>query len=138
MPRKLPKNLRCKILGNLEISKKSQNAIELLSHRPEPSPPTPEMKTPPALVKVSQTRRIEPRSEYISNTPRMTVPGNISPRLTQWTQTPPRRLQDAIKGSRRLKSKQDVVTTPYRRCLIYDVFKTPDLRHPEDVRPTTP
>ena len=41
-------------------------------------------------------------------------------------------------SSGRLTTKPDVVTTSYRKRLIYDVLKTSDLRHLEDVRFTTP
>ena len=78
--------------------------------------------------------------------------------LFQSTQTSLRRLQDVLKSSRRLTTKQDVVMTSGKRrqiydvlktsnfwrfenvwfktssgCLIYDVLKTSDLRPLEDV-----
>ena len=53
---------------------------------------------------------------------------------TQPTQTSLRRLQDVLKRSRRLTTKQDVVTTSGKRCRIYDVLKTSDLRRLEDVQ----
>ena len=56
---------------------------------------------------------------------------------TQPTQTSLRRLQDVLKRSRRLTTKQDVVTTSGKRRLIYDVLKTSDLRRLEDVQFTT-
>ena len=59
------------------------------------------------------------------------------PATSQWTQTSLRHLQDVLKRSRRLTTKPDVVTTSYRRRLIYDVLKTSDLRRLEDVRFTT-
>ena len=52
---------------------------------------------------------------------------------TQQTQTSLRRLQDASERSQRLTTKQDVVTTSGKRRRIYDVLKTSDLRHLEDV-----
>ena len=63
------------------------------------------------------------------------------PATSQWTQTSLRHLQDVLKRSRRLTTKPDVVTTSYRRRLIYDswrrpiyvVLKTSDLRRLEDV-----
>ena len=54
--------------------------------------------------------------------------------ITQRTQTSLRRLQDVLKRSRRLATKQDVVTTSGKRRRIYDVLKTSDLRHLEDVQ----
>ena len=56
---------------------------------------------------------------------------------TQRTQTSLRRLQDVLKRSRRLATKQDVVTTSGKRRRIYDVLKTSDLRRLEDVQFTT-
>ena len=56
---------------------------------------------------------------------------------SQWTQTSLRRLQDVLKRSRRLTTKQNVVTTSGKRRLIYDVLKTSDLRRLEDVQFTT-
>ena len=56
---------------------------------------------------------------------------------TQRTQTSLRRLQDVLKRSRRLATKQDVVTTSGKRRRIYDVLKTSDLRRLEDVRFTS-
>ena len=53
---------------------------------------------------------------------------------TQRTQTPLRRLQGVLKRSRRLATKQDIVTTSGKRRRIYDVLKTSDLRHLEDVQ----
>ena len=52
----------------------------------------------------------------------------------QLTQTSLRRLQDALKRSRRLTNKQDVVTTSGKGRRIYDVLKTSDLRRHEDVQ----
>ena len=43
-------------------------------------------------------------------------------------------LQDVLKMSRRLTTKQDVVTTSGKRLIIYDVLKTYDLRHLDDVQ----
>ena len=57
--------------------------------------------------------------------------------LSQQTQTSLRRLQDVLKRSRCLTTKPDVIMTSYRRRLIYDVLKTPDLRRLEDVCKTT-
>ena len=54
--------------------------------------------------------------------------------LTQLTQTSLRRLQDVLKRSRRLTTKQDVVTTSGKRRRIYEVLKTSDLRRLEDVQ----
>ena len=53
---------------------------------------------------------------------------------SQRTQTSLRRLQDVLKRSRRLATKQDVVTTSGKRRRIYDVLKTSDLRRLEDVQ----
>ena len=47
--------------------------------------------------------------------------------------TPLRRLQDVLKRSRHLTTKQDVVTTSGKRHRIYDVLKTSDLRSLKDV-----
>ena len=47
----------------------------------------------------------------------------------QRIQTSLRRLQDISKRSRRLRTKEDVVTTSGKRRRIYDVLKTSDLRH---------
>ena len=44
--------------------------------------------------------------------------------LFQSTQTSLRRLQDVLKSSRRLTTKQDVVMTSGKRRQIYDVLKT--------------
>ena len=44
--------------------------------------------------------------------------------ITQRTQTSVRRLQDVLNKSRRLTTKQDVVTTFGKRHRIYDVLKT--------------
>ena len=54
--------------------------------------------------------------------------------ITQPTQTSLRRLQDVLKGSRRLRTKQDVVTASGKGRRIYDVLKTSDLRHLADVQ----
>ena len=54
--------------------------------------------------------------------------------LAQRTQTSLRRLQDVLKRSRRFTTKPDVVTTSGKRRRIYDVLKTSDLRHLEDVQ----
>ena len=43
-------------------------------------------------------------------------------------------LQDVLKMSRRLTTKQDVVTTSGKRRSIYDVLKTRDLRHLDGVQ----
>ena len=56
---------------------------------------------------------------------------------TQRTQTSLRRLQDVLQRSRRLTTKQDVVTMSGKKGLIYDVLKTSDLRRLEDVHFTT-
>ena len=55
----------------------------------------------------------------------------------QPTQTSLRRLQDVLKRSRRLTTKQDVFMTSGRRRRIYDVLKTPNLRRLESVKFTT-
>ena len=57
--------------------------------------------------------------------------------LTQPTQTSLRCLQDVLKRSRCITTKQDVVTTSGKRCQIYDVLKTSDLRRLEDNHFTT-
>ena len=49
---------------------------------------------------------------------------------TQWTQTSLRRFQDFWKS---FMTKPDVATAPGRRCRIYDVLKTSDLRSLEEV-----
>ena len=49
----------------------------------------------------------------------------------QWTSG---RLQDVLKRSRRLATKQDIVTTSGKRRRIYDVLKTSGLRRLEDVQ----
>ena len=54
--------------------------------------------------------------------------------LIQWKQKSLRRLQDVLKMSRRLTTKQDVATTSGKRRSIYDVLKTCDLRHLDDVQ----
>ena len=54
--------------------------------------------------------------------------------FSQRTQISLRRLQVVFKSSRRLTTKPDVVTTSYRRCPIYDVLKTTDLRRLKDVQ----
>ena len=54
--------------------------------------------------------------------------------IFQWTQTSLKRHQDVLKRSRRLATKQDVVTTSGKRCRIYNVLKTSDLRPLEDVQ----
>ena len=56
----------------------------------------------------------------------------FSKQLTQRTQTSLRRLQDVLR-SRRLTTKQDVVTTTGKKRQIYDVLKTSDLQRLEDV-----
>ena len=56
---------------------------------------------------------------------------------SQRTQTSLRRLQDVWKRSRRLTTKPDVFRTSGRWRRIYDVLKTSDLRHLEDVWFTT-
>ena len=61
----------------------------------------------------------------------------FSKQLTQRTQTSLRRLQDVLKRSRRLTTKQDVVTTTGKKRQIYDVLKTSDLRCLKDVEFTT-
>ena len=53
---------------------------------------------------------------------------------SQWIQTSLRRLQDVLKRSRHLTTKQDVVTTSGKRPRIYDILKTCCL---EDVKFTT-
>ena len=50
----------------------------------------------------------------------------------QLTQMSLRRLQDVLKRSRRLTTKQDVVATSEKRHRIYDVLKTSDLCRIED------
>ena len=45
-----------------------------------------------------------------------------------------RRLEDVLKKSRRLATKQDVATTPGKRRRIHDVLKTSDLHRLEDVQ----
>ena len=57
----------------------------------------------------------------------------FSKQLTQRTQTSLRRLQDVLKSSRRLTTKQDVVTATGKKRQIYDVLKTSDLQRLEDV-----
>ena len=54
--------------------------------------------------------------------------------LIQWKQKSLRRLQDVLKMSRRLTTKQDVVTTSGKRRSIYDVLKTRGLRHLDDIQ----
>ena len=54
--------------------------------------------------------------------------------MTQPTQTSLIRIQDILKRSRRLTTKQDVVTTSERRHRIYDVLKMPDLHRLEEVQ----
>ena len=44
------------------------------------------------------------------------------------------KLQDVLKKSRRLMTKQDVLTTPGKRRRIYDVLKKSNLRCLEDVQ----
>ena len=44
-------------------------------------------------------------------------------KIPQWIQTSLRRLQNVLKRSRRLTTKQDVVTTSGKRRRIYDVLK---------------
>ena len=56
---------------------------------------------------------------------------------TQPTQTSLRRLQDVLKRSRRLMTKQDVLMTSGKRRRIDDVLKTSDLRRLEYVQFTT-
>ena len=53
--------------------------------------------------------------------------------VTQPKKTSLRRLQDVLKRSRRLTTKQDVVTTPGKRRRIYNVLKTSGLRCLENV-----
>ena len=57
--------------------------------------------------------------------------------ISQRTQMPLRRLHAALKRSRRLTTKHDVVTTSGKRRQIYDILKTSDLLHLEDVWFTT-
>ena len=45
-----------------------------------------------------------------------------------------RRLQDVLKRSKRLATKQELVTTSGKRRRIYDVLNTTDLRHLEGVQ----
>ena len=52
---------------------------------------------------------------------------------TQPTQTSLRRLQDVLKRSQHLATKQDVVASSGKRCWTYDVLKASYLRHLEDV-----
>ena len=56
---------------------------------------------------------------------------------SQRTQTSLRRIQDVLKKSRRVTTKQDVATTSGKRRRIYDVLKTSDLPRLEDVQFTT-
>ena len=56
---------------------------------------------------------------------------------SQPSQTSLRRLQDVLKSSRRLMTKQYVLTTSGKRCLIYVVLKTSNLLCLEDVWFTT-
>ena len=51
---------------------------------------------------------------------------------SQPSQTSLRRLQDVLERSRRLKTKQGVVTTSVKIRRIYDVLKTSDLCRLED------
>ena len=53
---------------------------------------------------------------------------------SQRIQTSLRHLQDVLKRSRRLTTKPNVVKTSGKRCLIYDVLKTPYLHRLEDVQ----
>ena len=69
--------------------------------------------------------------------PRYDITFGIKNSYAQRTQTSLRRLQDVLKRSRRLTTKQDVVTTSGKRRLIYDILKTSDLRRLEDVKFTT-
>ena len=57
--------------------------------------------------------------------------------LYQRTQTSLTRLQDVSKRSRGLTTNLSVVTTSGKRRLIYEIFKTSDLRRLEDVWFTT-
>ena len=57
--------------------------------------------------------------------------------MTQRTETSLRRLRDVLKRLRRLTTKPDVLTTPGRRRLIYDVLKSSDLRRLQNVRFTS-
>ena len=54
--------------------------------------------------------------------------------LIQRKQKSLRRLQDVLKMSRRLTTKQDVVTTSGKRRSIYDVLKMRGLRHLDDIQ----
>ena len=54
--------------------------------------------------------------------------------LSQRAQTSLRRLQNALKTLQRLTIKQDVVTTSGKRRLIFDVLRTSNLQHLEDVQ----
>ena len=65
------------------------------------------------------------------------VKANFCWNFIQRTQTSLRRLQDVLKRSRRLTTKQDVVTTSAKRRQIYNVLKMSDLHHLEDVHFTT-
>ena len=51
---------------------------------------------------------------------------------TQPTQTSLRRLQDVLKRSRRLTTKQDVLTTSGKRRQIYNILRKSDLRRLEE------
>ena len=62
---------------------------------------------------------------------------SLSLTCTQPTQTSLRRLHDVLKRSRRLTTKQDVVTTSGKRHRIYDVLNTSVLLHLEEFQFTT-
>ena len=53
---------------------------------------------------------------------------------TQQTQTFLRRLQDILKRSQRFTTKPDVVKTPEKRRVIFDVLKTSYFHCLEDVQ----
>ena len=61
-------------------------------------------------------------------------PASGSQDTPQPIQTSLRHLQDALKRSRRLTTRQGVVTKSGKRHRIYDVLKSSDLRRPEDVQ----
>ena len=61
------------------------------------------------------------------------IRGTVMQIISQQTQTSLRRLQDVLKRSRYLTTKQDVDTASGKRRRIYDVLKTSNLRRLEDV-----
>ena len=84
-------------------------------------------------------RESKPKSKYpdenkIKNRIKYKIEKKIWLISSQPTQTSLRRLQDVLKRSRRLTTKQDVVTMSGKRRRIYDVLKMSDLRRLEDVQ----